>query len=270
MNASQKIMSLSILSWNVNGLRSVLRKGNLIAEIAGPCGIQPDIICLQETRCPCDLLVPGADAYVFKTILPSDKAGYAGVGIFSKVAPVAMVQAPADLGTGRCLCADFGEFYLINLYVPNSKNDLLALPTRTQVWEPGVRAFIKSLLKPVVVVADFNVAPDAKEDVYMYKPSHMPGASVEERAEYAKLLDECDLVDTFRELHPDAREWTWFSNFAGARANDHGWRIDMTLVSRSMLGQVVRSEILGHVFGSDHVPILLEFDYTALQVKDSS
>ena len=183
------------------------------------------------------------------------------MGIFSKEPPVGGIVTPPDvLGAGRCLCADYGTFYLVNMYVPNSKKELLGLPLRIQVWEPGVRAFIAELQlnKPVVVVADFNVAPHPKRDVYMYKAHTQPGASVEERAAYSTLLAECDLVDTFREMHPDAREWTWFSNFADARAKNNGWRIDMTLVSRSLFDRVTRSEILGTIYGSDHVPILIE------------
>lgn len=245
---------MKIVSWNVNGLRSVIKK-NALDQIFKE---DPDIICLQETRCPKDLdwmqYIPST--YKYNLIVPSSKAGYAGVGLVSKWKPQRILHTDDILEQGRCICAEFKTFYVVNLYVPNSKSDLSALSRRTTVWEPGVRNLIKDLskTKPIIVVADFNVAP-AEIDIYMKKKPTDHGATPTERNDFQKLLNECKLIDTYRELNPKTKEWTWFSNFGKAREHNHGWRIDMALVSESIKSKVVESSILGHVQGSDHIPI---------------
>ena len=250
-------MKISILSWNVNGLRSVIRKNALDAIWSGPDGL-PDIICLQETRCPEDTKIPDLpSSYKYQLIVPSSKPGYSGVGLFSKFAPNSIIDT--ELEDGRCICAEFNAFYLINLYVPNSKPDLSALPYRTVVWEPKVRALIQKLTKskPVIVLGDFNVAPD-ENDIYMKKKDTTHGATPSERNHFQKLLSDCDLIDTYRFLNPNKREWTWFSNFGNARALNHGWRIDMALITSKYIKKIVESKILSHIPGSDHIPILIK------------
>jgi len=253
-------MQLELVSWNCNGLRSVMKKGAFQSMISD---LDPDIVCLQETRCPEDTVMEGLpDLFPFHTICAHARPGYAGVAIISKV-PHELLSLPATLA-GRCICAEFSAFYLINIYVPNSKADLSALEERTTVWEPEIRGLISGLgvAKPVIVVGDFNVSP-TNIDIYMKKSSKTHGATPVERADFQKLLGECNLADTYRELNKEKREWTWFSNFGNARARNNGWRIDIALISRRFMKYVASSEILGHITGSDHVPVRVTLKSTS-------
>lgn len=239
-------MSIQIVSWNVNGLRSIMRKGIELPKA--------DIICLQETRCPPDV-IDKITGYKFKKCNSHERPGYAGVAILSHLQPLKEIDVPVQM-KGRAICLDFGGFVLLNLYVPNSKPGLVGQEMRTKVWEPTVREFIlKFVKKPIIVVGDFNVAPSNDLDIYMPKPATMHGASIIERDDFATLLKTCNLVDTYRELWPHKKEWTWYSNFGKAREFGNGWRIDMVLISRSHIHKVVKSEIFGDVLGSDHRPI---------------
>lgn len=224
--------------------------------------IDPDIICLQETRCPPDLRING---FAYQKILASQtKKGYSGVGIFSKLVPESIIEFPGDNIEGRVICAEFKKFFLINMYVPNSKPDLSRLEYRVQTWEATVKNFIKDLQqqKPVVAVADWNVAP-TELDIYSTKgKQRMHGFTIEERTAFAELLFENKLVDAFRVLYPDKKEYTWFSNFANSRARNMGWRIDTALVSATLKKKIKELKILGEFYGSDHVPFLLEIDST--------
>ena len=248
---------MRIISWNVNGFRSVMNKGAL--EVLNQ--YDADIICFQETRCPEDAFLNPTydvikDAYPYRYIVESEKKGYAGVGIYSKYVsqPVKTTLVP-----GRAICREFRKFYLLNLYVPNSKPDLSALPARIESWERSIREFINELqeTKPVIVVGDFNVAP-TDLDIYMKKPQKTHGATLEEREAFSQLLIECNLIDTYRHIKGNMKgEWTWYSNFGNARANGNGWRIDLALVSKNSAKKIRDHQILSDVKGSDHIPIML-------------
>lgn len=251
---------MNIVSWNVNGLRSIIKKGAL-DELLLLKDRTIDILCLQETRCPKEIIVDyDSEYFPHKICITHEKPGYAGVAVLSKYAFTELSLDGTGIEKGRAISLDFGGFVLINLYVPNSKPGLIAQPMRTKIWEPTIRKYIKTITKPVIVVGDFNVAPSNDLDIYMPKPKTAHGASPIERDDFALLLKECSLVDTFRELYPKGKEWTWYSNFGKARENGNGWRIDMALVSKRILKKVVRSEILHTVLGSDHKPILLEIN----------
>jgi exodeoxyribonuclease-3 len=250
---------MKIISWNVNGFRSVIKK-KALNQIE-----DADVICFQETRCPEASFLEESnqisEQFAYKTISISDKKGYVGVGVYSKI-PFSVLKVPEELGTGRVNALDFGSFILFNVYVPNSKPDLSALEMRSTIWEPSLRSFVssfKTTKKTIIMVGDFNVAP-TDNDIYMKKPSSAHGATPIEREGFQKLLAECKLSDTYRALHGDGRqnEWTWFSNFGNARKHGHGWRIDMALISSSKVAKYVESsEILSSIVGSDHIPISL-------------
>lgn len=248
---------MKVISWNVNGLRSIISKNILPGLFADH---NPDILCLQETRCPCDTLIPNLpSSYLFSHIFESDKKGYAGVGIFSKIQPISIVEN--ELIKGRCICLEFEKFFIVNLYVPNSKNDLSALPFRTNEWEPKVLEFIKKLQlqKNVIVTGDFNVAPTCY-DTHSRTSSTTNGVTPTERKDYEKLLKEGNLIDVWRDLNPSKKDWTWFSNFGNARAMNKGWRIDMILMSKALYDSCneINANILTNVIGSDHVPLTIE------------
>lgn len=265
---------MKLISFNVNGLRSIISKdknGNKLErqEAKGNPNVlqylvnqyDPDVICLQETRCPDDCKT--TLDFPFQFILSSKtKKGYSGVAIFSKIQPIKVYETFPHNEEGRLLCVEFPSFFLMNGYVPNSKRDLLRLEYRIGTWEVEVRNYISIFQqkKPVVYCADFNVAPTAL-DIYTTKGNEKaPGYTIEERNAFSTLLQECDMIDTYRYLHPNEIKYTWFSNFGKAYENNKGWRIDHFLVNKNMKNNIKKSEILSEVRGSDHIPILLELD----------
>lgn len=284
-------MKTSLISWNVNGLRSVLGKGkdgkkltkddplnnptnNVLTSLLQEQ--DPDILCLQEIRCNADLNLTNTalSALGYNHIslnFSKAKKGYSGTAIFSKVEPLSIQSVFPNYpigheinNEGRILVAEFQRFFLINLYVPNSKGDLSRLPFRVDVWEASVRALIKTLKantsKHIILCGDLNVAP---KDIDVHNPKTAKGAhgfTDEEKGAFQRLLIECDLVDTFRELHPTRKQYTWFSPFAKCRQRNIGWRIDAFLASSAIKNKIRSSEILMEYYGSDHVPIKLAVD----------
>lgn len=249
---------MRIIGFNCNGLRSVLKKNALQDLIKDQ---NPDILCLQETRCPSDLKVD--IGYEYHLINESKtKKGYSGVAIFTNQKPIKILDDFQHNEEGRLICFEYDKFYLVNAYVPNSKPDLSRLNYRIETWEKSIREYINKLQKkkPIIYTADFNVAPNPI-DIYSVKgheKSH--GFTREERKAFADLLSECNLIDTYRFLHPTEEKYTWFSNIGKARQKNKGWRIDEFLVSDVLKKHITKAEILSDYLGSDHVPILLEID----------
>ena len=259
---------MKIVSFNVNGLRSIISKDksgtrgtdneNVLESLVREHDV--DILCLQETKCP-DTTETRL-SFEFSKIKSATRKGYSGVAVYSKIMPLYVHDDFDDDTEGRVMCLEFRKFFLINVYVPNSKPDLSRLEYRTNTWEPRMRSYINTLQlrKPVVVVGDLNVA-HTELDIHTNKGhvrSH--GYTLEERTAFSKLLEECKLVDSFRQLHPTTKEFSWFSPFANSRSNNKGWRIDYSLVSSKIAKQVVQSDILGDFFGSDHLPVILDID----------
>jgi exodeoxyribonuclease III len=260
---------MKIVTWNVAGLRAVLAKNkagkrdtddpNAIAALIKEH--EPDIIAIQESKCP-ENLNTNLD-YSFQKILASQtRKGYAGVAVFSKIQPISVLDDfPHEHNKeGRVISLEFKTCYLINAYVPNSKGDLSRLEYRTAKWEAAMREYINKLqeMKPVIYLADLNVAP-TEMDIYTTKGhKRAAGFTIEERTEYDKMMKDCKLIDTYRHLYPEKREYTYFSNFAKSRERGAGWRIDMALVSRKLKKYVKDVTILKDYYGSDHVPVLLE------------
>jgi exodeoxyribonuclease-3 len=264
---------MKIISFNVNGLRSIMSKDgttgnklpnqgqlNVLQYIAAK--YDPDVICLQETRCPDECSVD-LEMYPFKRIfVSSTKKGYSGVAIFSKTAPLNIYENFQHNEEGRVLCEEFQNCFIVNAYVPNSKQDLSRLDYRVNTWEKEIRVYINALQKkkPVIYCADFNVAP-TEIDIYKAKgheKSH--GFTIEERDAFDKLLSECNLIDAFRLIRPTERKYSWFSNFGKARYNNNGWRIDHFLVSEKIKKKIRDCDILYDIYGSDHVPVILDID----------
>lgn len=256
---------MKIVTWNVNGIRAVLQKDkagkrgtkntNVLAELIKEH--DPDVLCLQETKCPADIQT-GLPFPYSRIVASTTKKGYSGVAVFSKEAPIKELDDFPHNQEGRVLVLEYTAFYLVNTYTPNSKPDLSRLDYRINVWEKEIRAYINRLQKkkPVVYVSDFNVAP-TEIDIHTVKGHERAhGFTVEERGGFADLLRECGLVDAYRELHPTERKYTWFSNFGRSRERNKGWRIDMVLVSKQISGKVEAVDILSDYYGSDHVPVI--------------
>lgn len=261
---SQKKMK--IISWNINGLRAVLDKNkegkrgtgekHVIQELIDE--YDPDVLCLQETKCPADF--DSKLPFEYSRILASStRKGYSGVAVFSKIKPLRILDDFPMNEEGRVLVFEFDRLYVLNTYTPNSKPDLSRLEYRTQTWEKEMKAYINSLQKnkPVVYVSDFNVAA-TEIDIHTAKGhERMHGFTIEERTAYAQLLEECNMIDSWRHQHPGERKYTWYSNFAKARERNKGWRIDGAVVSKSLVEKIKETDILSDYKGSDHVPVYL-------------
>jgi len=222
-----------------------------------------DVICLQETKCPGDCNVKDLPLYDIVRILDSKtKKGYSGVATFSNTKPIHIMEDFPCNEEGRVLCFEYAKFYLVNAYVPNSKADLSRLEYRISVWEKEMRDYLNALQKkkPVIYVGDLNVAPT---NIDIHNPKgheNVHGFTPQEREAFAKLLEDCNLVDAYRVMHPTTKKYSWFSPFAKSRENNKGWRIDFVLVSEKLKGKIKECDILNEVFGSDHCPVLLDID----------
>ena len=263
---------MKLFSWNVNGLRAVINKGNFEPFIQT---FQPDILCLQETKLQPDQLKLDLAGYqqIWNSAL---KKGYSGTAIFSKTAPLRVTQnlpdelikkyqlTPDSYGDpnneGRVLTVEYKEFFLVNVYTPNSKSDLSRLDLRSERWDP---AFLEYLLilqqqKPVIFCGDLNVAHQ-EIDLKNPKPNiGKHGFTDEERSGFQAFLD-AGFIDTFRQQHPQQTDaYTWWTHWANARARNVGWRIDYFLVHQSLAKKIQQTAIHPAVMGSDHCPISLE------------
>lgn len=245
---------MKLISWNVNGLRACMNKG--FADFFHK--IDADVFCLQETKMQpeqADFSFDGYDAYWNS----AEKKGYSGTAVFSRIKPLSVSYdlGPIEFtGEGRVIRLEFGDFYLINVYTPNSQKQLARLAYRMQ-WEDAFRAYLAGLdrEKPVVVCGDFNVA---HTEIDLKNPKQnfgSAGFSAEERAKMTELL-RAGFADTFRMLYPDKTgAYTWWSYMFHARAHNAGWRIDYFLVSNRLADRVEESLIFSDIEGSDHCPV---------------
>ena len=248
---------MKLLSWNVNGLRAVLKK-NFLEFLAAE---DPDILCLQETKCaPADVepVWPGHYSVCWNS---AEKKGYSGTAIFSKTTPK---QVTLGIGhghhdrEGRVITAEFADFFLVNVYVPNSQRELTRLPYR-QEWDRDFLAYLKGLekTKPVIFCGDLNVAHTEIDLANPKANVKNHGFTPEERAGFTKVV-ESGFVDTFREFEKGGGHYSWWSPMGGARGRNVGWRIDYVMISRALRPKLKRAYILPKILGSDHCPVGIE------------
>lgn len=248
---------MRFISWNVNGLRAVVKKG--FEDIFW--SLDADFFCLQETKLQegqISLDLPGYECYWSY----AEKKGYSGTAIFTKHTPVSVrynLGIPEHDTEGRTVTLEYEEFYLVCVYTPNSQDGLRRLDYRMS-WEDDFRQYLCELdkLKPVIVCGDMNVA---HEEIDLKNPAtnHFnPGFSDEERGKFTELLD-AGLTDTFRSLYPDRRDaYSWWSYRAAARERNVGWRIDYFVVSDRLRDSIKDAYILPEIMGSDHCPVGLD------------
>lgn len=250
---------MKIISWNVNGIRAITQK-DFFKDIQE---INPDILCLQETK--------AQEAEVEKALEPlegyyqyynaAQRKGYSGVALLTKTKPISVTN---DMGIeehdqeGRVQCAEFEDFYLVNVYVPNSGQGLVRLDYREQ-WDKDFQNYLKNLkkTKPVILCGDLNVAHqaiDLKNDKSNYNKT--AGYTQVEIDGMTRLLDS-GFVDTFRHFYPDKEQYSYWSYRFQARKRNTGWRIDYFVVSENFMDKIEDSKILTDYFGSDHCPIEL-------------
>ncbi len=260
---------MRIYSWNVNGLRAVLNKGALQNVIK--CE-NPDIICLQETKAKQGQAEIDFPEYE-ELWNSAERAGYSGTAIFTKAKPLSVknflpteINMTDEFGNplteGRVLTAEFENFYLLNVYTPNSKNQLERLGLREKKWDPEFLNYLKELekTKPVVTCGDFNAA---HEEIDIARPNtnhHSAGFTNEERQGITNLIN-AGFIDTFRTLHPDEVRYTWWSHWGHARENNVGWRIDYFFISNALKNNLKVAEIHEDYLGSDHCPISIELEF---------
>ena len=248
---------MQIISWNVNGVRATVKKG--LIDIIHDSGA--DIYCLQETKAQDDQVQEAlADLQGFHIYSNSaTKKGYSGVAILSKTEPIAVTT---DMGIeehddeGRVICAEYADFYLINVYVPNSGAGLKRLDYR-QTWDQDFKNYLADLQKhkPIVVTGDFNVAHaaiDLKNDKSNYNKT---SGYTQKEIDGLDCILSIGLKDSFRELNPEEVKYSFWSSRFNARANNAGWRIDYFLVSDVLLPKVTDAFIDNDTFGSDHCPV---------------
>jgi len=250
---------IKLISWNVNGLRACAKKGffDFFEEVSA------DIFCLQETKMEEGQLEINLEEYniYFNS---AEKKGYSGTAVFSKNTPISVklgIGIEEHDKEGRVITAEYPEFFLVNVYTPNSKRELLRLDYR-MVWEDAFKNYLLELdkIKPVIICGDLNVA---HKEIDLKNPktnTRNAGFTIEERDKMTTLL-EAGFTDTFRHLYPEKLDaYTWWSYMGRARENNTGWRIDYFLVSDRIKDRIKDAEIYPHITGSDHCPVGLIID----------
>ncbi len=245
---------MKIISWNVNGIRAVLKKGFLDFVAAE----NPDIICLQETKAhpsQVELLLPKYEAYWNW----AEKPGYSGTAILTKSKPLAVenhIKIAKHDNEGRVITAEYSDFYLVNVYVPNSKRDLSRLKYRAEEWDVDFLRHMKKLekKKPVIFCGDLNVAHTENDLTNPNSNHETHGFTDEERAGIDQII-KAGFVDTFREFEKAKGYYTWWSQFNDCRKRNIGWRIDYFFISKSLRPRLKKAFILPEVMGSDHCPV---------------
>lgn len=273
------IMGMKIYSWNVNGIRAVLKKGTFQQFFADE---QPDIVCLQETKAQQGQAVidlPGYEEYWNS----AERKGYSGTAIFTKIKPLQVRNGlPKEVAErhgliadgygdpqseGRVITAKFEKFYLVTVYTPNAKDDLSRVPLRHKQWDPAFLEYNKGLElgaygdepKPVVFCGDLNVA-HTEDDLANPKPNiGKKGFTNEEREGFQNFLD-AGFIDTLRIFKKGNGHYTWWAMWAKARERNVGWRIDYFLVSAALKSKIKAAEIHAQIMGSDHCPVSIDID----------
>ena len=252
---------MRIISWNVNGIRAIAKKGFFEKMEA----MNPDVICFQETKAQDEQvaeILTNLKGYHFYAN-SATKKGYSGTAIVSKIKPIqvtANMKIEEHDQEGRVLTAEYESFFLTVVYVPNSGSELKRLGYR-QTWDVAFLNYLKELekKKPVIVCGDFNVAHQPI-DLARPKANYNKSAGyMQEEIDGMNNFINAGLVDTFRYLHPDKTDaYSWWSYRGGARAKNVGWRIDYFLVSKSIINQVKTAEIIADMHGSDNCPVTIE------------
>lgn len=267
---SDRSSTLSIVSWNVNGIRSLIKKNLLVPFLETS---NPEILCLQEVKAKKDQVDLENLSSSYQTIWNSaDRPGYSGTAILTKLKPIntfngfsedLKISYPWDddrygnpLTEGRLQTAEFQDFYLVNVYVPNSKPDLSRLPLREHLWDKALLKFIKNLeqQKPVIICGDFNAAHTEIDLARPKDNEKNAGYTPAERQGITNYINS-GFIDTFRALHPQEQKYTWWTWRAGARARNVGWRIDYFFISKTLLPHLEKAEIQNEILGSDHCPV---------------
>ena len=251
---------MRFISWNVNGLRAVRKKG--FDDIF--LSLNADFFCIQETKLQegqIDIDFPGYESYWCY----AEKKGYSGTAIVTKHTPLSVsynIGIEEHGAEGRTITLEYEDFYLVCVYTPNAQDGLKRLDYRMS-WEDAFREYLCGLdkTKPVIVCGDMNVAHEEIDLKNAKANVGNPGFSDEERAKFTELLS-AGFTDSFRYLYPDRRDaYSWWSYRAAARERNVGWRIDYFVVSDRLRGNIKDAYILPEITGSDHCPVGLDMSW---------
>lgn len=260
---------MKIYSWNVNGLRAVVKKGAFQSFIKR---YDPDILCLQETKAiegQAELDLPEYEEYWNS----AKKKGYSGTAIFTKKAPIEAIYGIPERITkrfsleddygdttqeGRVTTLEFDDFFVSSVYTPNAKDDLSRIPMREH-WDPAYLQFMKELEKekPVIFCGDLNVAHTPIDLARPKENEGKKGFTKEERAGIDAML-EAGFIDTFRIFNTEGGNYSWWSQRGGARERNVGWRIDYVMASKALAPLIKSARIHSDVMGSDHCPVSID------------
>ena len=248
---------MKLISWNVNGLRAILRK-NFLEYLAWET---PDVLCLQETRAEpneVEQLWPAAYTTYWNC---AEKKGYSDTVIFTRTRPLQVTRGiglPRHDREGRVLTLEYADFFLVNVYVPNSQRELARLPYRRK-WDRDFLRYLKRLeqSKPVIFCGDLNVAHTELDLANPKANVRNHGFTPEERAGFSAFV-RTGFIDTFREFEKGPGHYTWWSSMPGVRDRNVGWRIDYFLISAVLRPRLKTAFIRPQVSGSDHCPVGME------------
>lgn len=250
---------MKLISWNVNGLRAVYKKGfeDFFNEI------NADVFCIQETKMQegqFEINLPNYNIYMNSAV----KKGYSGTAVFTKIKPISVkygIDIEEHDQEGRVITLEFDKFFLVDVYTPNSQRELTRLEYRMK-WEDDFRKYLKNLdkTKPVVMCGDLNVAHNEIDLKNPKQNRRNAGFTDEERSKMTELL-KSGFIDTYRYLYPDIENaYTWWSYMANAREKNIGWRIDYFIVSDRLKEKINDAKIYSNIMGSDHCPVGLEME----------
>jgi exodeoxyribonuclease-3 len=260
---------MKIIAWNVNGIRSLLKTQYLDELINDE---NPDVFCMGETKisCPFDEvesdIVKRLPKFKYRYWSPcKTRGGYSGTAIFSKKEPISvhygLKHNKTDIDDeGRVITVEYKKYYLIHVYTPNSGQALARLDWRTKIWDRAFEDLIINLkkIKPVIVCGDLNVA---KNPIDLKNPKtnlKTAGYTIEERESFEQILNNTELIDSFRHLYPEKIQYSYWSYMRKSREKNIGWRIDYFLIDSKLKGKLKESDILTDILGSDHAPIKLQ------------
>jgi len=259
---------MKFLSFNVNGMRAVLKRNDL--DFVFQEDSQYDILCIQETKCkveqiPKEQLEKITNFYPYQSWNSSKlRQGYSSTAVLSKV-PFERVFDTEDWDNeGRMIAVEYKDFCLVNTYVPNSKQDLSRLQERTQHWDVLFQNYCKSLKlktgKSIIVCGDMNVVPESVDLPAKHRNTIFSGYTPEEREGFKNLLLSGPYIDAFRKFNKNDGFYSWFSYYGNSRESNNGLRLDMFVVDKQLEDKIISSTIEKNIKGSDHVPITLHID----------
>ncbi len=271
---------MRLVSWNINGLRSIGRQGAFPKLLKAT---RPTILCLQETKIDGDTAAsvdlgikgPLEALFPYQYWHIGARPGYSGTAILSKEAPLSVVydlpaprlrhheRDPSHPPEGRLIAAEFEHFILANVYVPNSGRGLPRLSYRQHEWDPGLTAALKRFgrTRPVITCGDFNVAHQPIDLANPRQNKRNAGFTEEEREGFTRLLKSAGLVDSYRHFYPEREgAYSWWTYRLDARERNIGWRIDYFLVSKKLIPVLQSASIHPKVEGSDHCPVSIDLD----------